>query len=202
MNKKMLLVVLMPFALNAHVAELLNDINIKFKVLRNLATAPFGKEHPELNRVASAVHHEVAQTVVKNYVSAIDAKFLGKTLVDTKGVKVATGDILCFAAAVAVSTANDRLKGNHNSHAQNAASHAATRLVVAGLDKAYDAVAPKVASLIGVENVSIDAAVSEVLPEVVAVTVNSVRATLVRAAVYGVVRNSVERVTTGFFAKP
>lgn len=202
MNKKMLLVVLMPFAIKAHVAELLADVKEQLKGYHNIATEPFDGSLEKLNPAVAAVSHTVAQKIVKNYVSAIDAKFLGKTLVDTKGVKVATGDVLCFAAAVAVSCASDKLSNSKNSDAQNAASHAATRLVVAGLSKAYDAAAPKVASLIGIENVSIDATVKEVLPAAAAETVNFLRATLVDATVYGVTRNAIERATKGFFAKP
>lgn len=200
MNKKMLLVVLMPFAMNAHLKEFYNDVKAQSERLHACASQPFGKGHENLNKITTAVNHDLVQRAVKKYVSALDAKYVGKTLVDAKGVKLASGDVLCFAAAVAVSCKNDKLNESKNSDARNACEHAATRLVVVGLDKAYDAVEPKIASLVGVESLSLDAAVNEVLPEAVAKTINYVRTTLVRAAVYEVVRNAVARCLQGFFS--
>lgn len=202
MNKKMLLVVLLPVVMNAHVAELLSDIKGQASGFINLANAPFGQGQPTLNEVAAAVSHDLAQRHVKNVVSAIDAKFLGKTLVDAKGVTLTTGDILCFASAVAVSCAADKVNDNEKSHAQNAVSHATTRLTVAGLEKAYDKVASKAASFLGVDVLDFEATINDVLPEDVAAVANYARNVLVHAAVYGVVRNVVGRTTEGFFAKP
>lgn len=199
MNKKMLLVVLIPFAMHASMADVRKDVGEQFDFFIRLANKPFGNQHPDLNKVAAAVNHDLIQRAVKKYVTAVDAKVLGKTLVNAKGVMLSTGDVLSFAAAVAVSCVNDRINQSEYGNVQNAVNHIATRLTVVGLDKAYDAVAPKVASLVGVETLGFDAAINEALPEEAAALVNYARTTLVRAAVYGVVHKAISGATEGFF---